>query len=428
METSETSAWRPLAAFRRQFPERQIYYRNGDSVRYVRVSGVQQVLLGVLVLSMLVWTVFVSLVFVLNNTNLVPSSRDAQLAEYQRWTQDLRQNNTIKSLLSEERQSESEHLERKLLILEDLLNELEAAKDSHEHALEGDGAALNQNFTSDQADARVSRDQFQEYTSAGRLVPPAAGTVRAIDQDIHQLVDRIEMYVTDRLALSHVVLNTTALDWQRPPADSGSLTSEFGMGGPEVYLPDLEGAAVYPSDQTTLSTHWPDLPLTGNQFNSRIVQIRAQVSEIQHSEQAIKLFPLAKPIRVSHRVSSPFGMRTDPFTQLPALHMGIDIAASTDSPVVATAPGTVTVAGWRYGYGLMVEVTHSYGIRTRYAHLKSITVTSGSSVQIGSQVGLVGSTGRSTGPHLHYEIWHQGEPLDPMNLLQAGTLSTAYMP
>ena len=117
---------------------------------------------------------------------------------------------------------------------------------------------------------------------------------------------------------------------------------------------------------------------------------------------------------------SGFGARHDPFTGQAAMHYGLDMSAPMRTPVMATAPGTVVVAGWKSRYGRMVEIDHGNGLRTRYGHLYKINVRRGQKVDFREVVGLLGSSGRSTGPHVHYEVLVNGEPTDPNKFLRAG--------
>jgi murein DD-endopeptidase MepM/ murein hydrolase activator NlpD len=126
----------------------------------------------------------------------------------------------------------------------------------------------------------------------------------------------------------------------------------------------------------------------------------------------IKSLPVAAPL-TNFEVSSPFGVREDPENGRGAFHTGIDLRAPYDTPVYATAPGTVTFAGWRDDYGKIVEIDHGNGIATRYAHLHAFTVSVGQRVAAHQQVGYLGSSGRATGPHVHYEVVVNGEPQDP---------------
>ena len=110
-----------------------------------------------------------------------------------------------------------------------------------------------------------------------------------------------------------------------------------------------------------------------------------------------------------------FGLRTDPFTGRQEFHPGIDISSPTGGRIVAPASGTVVRIGWENGYGRLVEIAHGFGIRTLYAHLETTRVTEGQRVRRGELVGLIGSTGRSTGPHLHYEVQVGGKPVNPLD-------------
>jgi|GEM_PF-4396647 len=131
--------------------------------------------------------------------------------------------------------------------------------------------------------------------------------------------------------------------------------------------------------------------------------------------------PLAPPL-TPLRVASPFGPRPSPFTGLPSRHEGVDLVAPPGTPVRAAAAGRVLFAGRDGPFGLAVVLDHGNGLTTRYAHLSRILVRAGGKVAAGRPIGLVGNTGRSTGPHLHYEVRLAGRALDPMPFLEAGRL------
>jgi murein DD-endopeptidase MepM/ murein hydrolase activator NlpD len=126
-------------------------------------------------------------------------------------------------------------------------------------------------------------------------------------------------------------------------------------------------------------------------------------------------------------ITSRFGNRTDPFLGRLALHAGIDFRASTGTEIHSTGAGTVITAGRNGGYGNMVEIDHGNGLTTRYAHLSRVLVKVGDHVAASDPVGLSGTTGRSTGPHLHYEVRRDGKAIDPMRFLTAGMKLTTYM-
>jgi len=130
--------------------------------------------------------------------------------------------------------------------------------------------------------------------------------------------------------------------------------------------------------------------------------------------------PLRKPVDGEIDQSSGFGVRIDPFIGRPAMHTGLDFRGDTGEAIRVTAAGTVVSAGWSGGYGKMVEIDHGNGLATRYGHLSQIDLYVGDKVRIGDIVGRLGSTGRSTGPHLHYETRIDGEAVDPQKFLNAG--------
>jgi len=149
----------------------------------------------------------------------------------------------------------------------------------------------------------------------------------------------------------------------------------------------------------------------------RIKSARAMVARLTH---AISSIPLRKPVDGDIDPASGFGVRMDPFTSSPAMHTGLDLHGETGDPVRATADGKVTSAGWSGGYGRVIDIDHGNGMSTRYGHLSAIDVRVGRSIRTGQIIGRIGSTGRSTGPHLHYETRVRGGAVDPQKFLRAG--------
>ncbi len=141
----------------------------------------------------------------------------------------------------------------------------------------------------------------------------------------------------------------------------------------------------------------------------------------------MKNIPLSKPTDVGY-VSSSFGMRRDPIRKKRAFHAGMDISGPKNTPVYATAPGVVTISGRNGAYGLMVEIDHGQGFKTKYGHLKKIYVKRGQKIDFRTKVGKMGSTGRSTGRHVHYEILYNGKPHDPAKFFKAGNYAFKTVP
>ncbi|MGJ8533109.1 MAG: M23 family metallopeptidase [Alphaproteobacteria bacterium] len=154
-------------------------------------------------------------------------------------------------------------------------------------------------------------------------------------------------------------------------------------------------------------------------LNNASKRIESQLKDISRLRKLSVALPIAVPVK-NPRKSSSFGRRIDPFRKRAAFHSGVDFRASTGTPVMATADGQVLRAGRAGGYGNLVELRHAHGLTTRYGHLSKISVKAGQSVKRGDVIGKVGSTGRSTGPHLHYEVRNKGNARNPQPFMDAG--------
>jgi murein DD-endopeptidase MepM/ murein hydrolase activator NlpD len=160
-------------------------------------------------------------------------------------------------------------------------------------------------------------------------------------------------------------------------------------------------------------------------FERQLNRINATRAQVERLNRTLALVPYRKPVVGEVEFTSGFGVRSDPFLGRPAMHTGLDFRAATGDPVRATANGKVASSGWTGGYGRMVEIDHGNGLSTRYGHLSEIHVKVGDVIKIGQVIGAVGSTGRSTGPHLHYETRIDGDAVDPQKFLRAGVRLSA---
>lgn len=181
-------------------------------------------------------------------------------------------------------------------------------------------------------------------------------------------------------------------------------TPRGGMGGPFVPL---------------------KLAPSAGAFERQLYRINVSRAQLDRLNRTLALVPYRKPVIGEVEFTSGFGVRSDPFLGRPAMHTGLDFRAATGDPVRATANGKVVSSGWAGGYGRMVEIDHGNGLSTRYGHLSEISVKVGDPIRIGQVIGEVGSTGRSTGPHLHYETRIDGEAVDPQKFLRAGVRLSA---
>jgi murein DD-endopeptidase MepM/ murein hydrolase activator NlpD len=162
------------------------------------------------------------------------------------------------------------------------------------------------------------------------------------------------------------------------------------------------------------------LPPESQSFERALMRVNVARAYADRLSNTLVTVPVRKPVTGEIDLSSPFGVRVDPFVHVAAMHTGLDFRGDMGEPIHATAAGTVTVAAWSGGYGKMVEIDHGNGLATRYGHLSEIDVAVGDKIRIGQIVGKLGSTGRSTGPHVHYEVRVDGEPVNPQKFLDAG--------
>lgn len=181
----------------------------------------------------------------------------------------------------------------------------------------------------------------------------------------------------------------------------GDMTNrKTGRGGPFVPLaPEAYTAASVPNDAPGADA--------------------SKIDRLETLQRILKAMPLATPMK-NYEIVSGYGIRNDPFTVRPSMHYGLDFIGSSGSAIRATAPGEVSYIGWKAAYGKTVEIDHGMGFRTRYAHLSKIAVRRGQEIKTGDIVGEMGSTGRSTSAHLHYEVLFNDEPRDPMRFIRAG--------
>ncbi|MER8580039.1 M23 family metallopeptidase [Mesorhizobium sp. M1423] len=171
----------------------------------------------------------------------------------------------------------------------------------------------------------------------------------------------------------------------------------------------------------------PLIPLDSSLvFDSKVKELDEALDALDHLKKEARRLPLANPAP-GHSVTSPFGVRTDPILGTAALHSGMDFRAPVGMPAKVTAAGVVVKAGWNGGYGRMVEVDHGNGFVTRYGHLSKIDVAVGQKLDAGDIIGKTGNSGRSTGPHLHYEVRHNGEAIDPLRFLTVGKKVERYL-
>lgn len=253
---------------------------------------------------------------------------------------------------------------------------------------------------------------FKDDPGAAKALAPALNKAVAATEGADP-VRRVE-----NVRASQERLIAAADSYAKSRADRLRLAFRLAGLSPQTYMPRggaLGGPLIEAKDPRALAAVLD----VNESFAERIQHAALSLSEAKAMAEAAESLPFAKPTAAGAK-SSGFGVRFDPFTHRPAFHSGLDFSGGFMTTVLSTGPGVVSFTGVRSGYGNTVEIDHGRGMKTRYAHLQSIAVRPGQRVAVGQRVGAMGSTGRSTGVHLHYEIWVNGRAQNPDRFVRAG--------
>ncbi len=444
MATGRVGGLRSL--LQKLFPERQFYHRSHGEVRFISLSARNQIGLVAVTFSFLMWVAYASVNVVFKEQIITSNERrltamqadyEVRLSEIQSAYDEL---NSLLMVAQEQFDSATRDLQTKHGQLESFVvrhAEIGTSMSSlrqrlSKNALKGAGqqqaSTVLMQAVPLEPTPRVSRtgDAAEETrvtgltnvmraVSSGRLpyhreTNKLTDKVEKIDTRIaelnrgrqEQLVE-LEEIATAAVEQYEAFLGTTGLDIDdvlsrfEPP--------ESSLGGPLISMDQYEGG---------------ENGSFGDEYQKQIFRLEHKMERLEALESALTTVPLAMPVEFSLRRSSGYGPRRDPFTRRTAFHSGLDFAGPSKSSVYATSGGKVVYAKRKGPYGNLVEIDHGHGFRTRYGHLYKIKVKVGDTVDFGQVVGLLGSSGRSTGPHLHYEVWFKGKVRDPRNFLKAG--------
>jgi murein DD-endopeptidase MepM/ murein hydrolase activator NlpD len=253
-------------------------------------------------------------------------------------------------------------------------------------------------------------DPGQQVVEWGAKLEEQRAQVLATRRELQDRLDAIASRVGQMNA--HVIrldaLGRRLTDMAKLDKGEFDFDREPAVGGPEGVM---EGAVAAAPELTAL------LDDLANQIKDRERQLAVLESLISTRNLSRQIVPGGRPV-TSGWISSYFGHRADPFTGRRAFHRGLDFAGPSGAEVVAVASGVVTYSKERFGYGKVVEINHGNGYVTRYAHNQRVLVAPGDTIQKGQPIALIGSTGRSTGPHLHFEVLKQGRAVDPMSFVK----------
>ncbi|HET7396104.1 MAG TPA: M23 family metallopeptidase [Gammaproteobacteria bacterium] len=263
----------------------------------------------------------------------------------------------------------------------------------------GYGTALWQSNDTDQP--AVWRQQLSSQAQeVARAKQSAQTNIDALSAKVGQLQAHIIRLDALGQQLTHMAgLKRGEFNFDEAPAEGG---------------PDLPA----PTQHVSMQDFMTNLDQVQDQIRSREQQFSVLENLMMNRNVKQQALPSGPPVKVGYE-SSPFGMRIDPFTGELSFHPGIDFAGTEGEAVEAVAPGVVTWAGARGGYGNMIEIDHGNGYATRYGHNETILVHVGQVVKKGQEIALMGSTGRSTGPHVHLEVLYNGKQINPAQFVHA---------
>ena len=431
----ERQPYATLLAFRQQiadwtariFPDREIMLRTDARVWFFRISGRVQMAAVAGAAIFAAWATYASVSYVVHdgiiaakdneilNVRLSYRSLLNEVSDYQNkfttLTKELEENhglmldlveknaNLQRNLKSAETKLQSSDRQKRKVVavreaLKSRLNEIEREmKSLNAHNFKLTGTLNNTSTNLEQAinERDAAREQGERLQS---IVDNLEGKLSELQHSEKDVLTRLTERTKENISTMEQNLARTGLNVEK------LLKAEpVGQGGPFIAAPpDSEPGLRLKANLETLDDHlqrWDEL------------------------QELISQLPLMAPLDF-FSIASHFGKRRDPINKRWAMHYGLDLGSAYKSPVYATAPGVVTYAGRKGRYGKLVQIDHGRGLVTRYGHLHSILVKKGQRVEYRDKIGLLGNTGRSTGPHLHYEVMVNGTPKDPWKFIKAG--------
>lgn len=423
------------------FPERRIYIRSDGGTRYLALGSVSQLGVVAVVAGMLAWTGFTSTMYLtqaldgqaarakIEALRTAYQGRVAAMADQQRALElELNIANTRGDAVTEELREQQRGMvaeakrlaeaEVELVALRAEFDRLVAERrDEREElaALSDEVIALKLALADAEAAEAGLATTLNTFTDAiGAVIAArdaASENVASLDSEVATLRTQIDHYqgrqevMLDQLS-DAARLSLEALDkvFERSDIDLDAILRQAeaeyaGAGGPFEPIPEGEVWEGDPTDQ-------------------RLAALMSDLEQVNLMRFAAERLPFGRPV-VGGRLTSNFGPRRDPVRGRHSMHAGIDIAGDTGMPIKATAAGIVTFAGRQSGYGILVKIRHAFGFETVYAHNSRAHVRVGQRVERGDHIADMGSTGRSTGVHLHYEVRIDQKPVNPIKFIEA---------
>lgn len=341
--------------------------RSQGQVRFIKISSkVQIVAAAIVVLATLVWAI-----------SFVAMGWSQYRAQADRW-----------SLL--EREAKVAQSEERVNAYRDNMDEVVEDLGKRQQFLEQMVEALPEDVTADDTVTDSSSEAAKTVEKVSSAIPEAAELARIEARQL-ALVERLTRFADSRAARASLAIRKLGLD----PAVMLRAADNEAMGGPLELLATGRNGAIDP----------------------RFERLGLSLARMAALERGLDGIPQVRPAAIAE-ISSGFGYRSDPFTRRAAMHSGIDFKGPIGAPIYAAADGVVSFVGRKSGYGNVVEISHGNGLLTRYAHMSRFATRVGQRVAAGDRIGGIGNTGRSTGPHLHFEVRINDRAVNPRPFLE----------
>ena len=419
----------------RWFKERQIYHRSDGVVHFISMSTRTQIALASVIGAALLWVAYASVNVVFKEQIIVAKERDRRVIETvfnKRLAQSQRAYDDVSSLnviMQQEFDATMAEISSRHQTLRSMVERKSSADNDLEALSKGLALAGSPNGQKPVNGNRIMIDVLpteptprqsrvsllreiatREANAQGTQVPPNSPAAPAL---LQMRTASADLYVEQVLLLASLEERSAQkVDELKMVLASTGVGAENLVRAPKIANTVLAQGGPF-IDASNLAS-------VSSAFFRHANRAGLMVEELRDMQDAVNSIPLSSPLAVSRRFTSGFGVRRDPINGRAASHHGIDFSAAWSAPVNATASGVVKYAGLRQGFGRCVEIDHGNGFLTRYAHLNRIVVQAGQRVKLNQKVGELGNSGRSTGPHVHYEVLFRGQPRNPLRFIEAG--------
>ncbi|PLL13350.1 peptidase M23 [Tabrizicola sp. TH137] len=436
-------AYRINATLERYIPEQRLFLKSDTDTRFIRLRPTTQLIAMTGGAMFVAWTIVATAVLMMDSIG-AGSSREQSQRQQAMYEERLNALSADRDLRAEEAARAQERfnlalaqvaqMQSRLLASEDRRRELETGIDVIQSTLrrtivERDEARMRAEeatmaLAASTGSARTEEGREQDVADTLAILTEALGSA-AQERDLMEAAaeksaERVESVMAEKRAIERQNDEIFAKLEEAVTVSMEPLDNMFRDAG---LSPDDLLSAVRKGYS---GTGGPLSPISMSTSGARITPETARANAILQGLDRMNMYriaafktPFAMPVNTPVRFTSGFGGRNDPFGRGWRRHEGQDLAGAYGSPILATAEGVVTFAGWESGYGRLVKIRHEFGIETRYAHLSQIRVNVGDRVSRGDRIGDMGNSGRSTGTHLHYEIRIGGEAINPMTFIKA---------